>query len=73
MLLNREKLEDLMMDLEETVDYLEDMEDINNKNLIDLDHLVWQLKIDQMFTPELEKWLEYYSKYHKYNEVDDYE
>lgn len=52
-------------DLIETIqNYQESLEELEIANGIrDIDNFIWKLKLENLYTPELEKFLEHYMRY----------
>ena len=46
-------------------------ENINDQNLIDYDNLVWELKKDNLYTDEVETWLDRYMKFYNKKVVEE--
>ena len=47
------------------LDNLDDLVDEDeSKSIKDLDNFIWKLKVDNLYTPELEKFIEQYMKYY---------
>ena len=46
-------------------------ENINDKNLIDYESLVWELKKDNLYTDEVENWLDRYMKFYNKKVVEE--
>lgn len=57
-----EKLDRHYDKLNEIDEYIE--ENINDQNLIDYESLVWELKKDNLYTDEVETWLDRYMKFY---------
>ena len=46
-------------------------ENINDQNLIDYESLVWELKKDNLYTDEVETWLDKYMKFYNKKVVEE--
>ena len=46
-------------------------ENINDQNLIDYESLVWELKKDNLYTDEVENWLDRYMKFYNKKVVEE--
>lgn len=46
-------------------------ENINDQNLIDYESLVWELKKDNLYTDEVETWLDRYMKFYNKKVVEE--
>lgn len=46
-------------------------ENINDQNLIDYESLVWELKKDNLYTDEVESWLDRYMKFYNKKVVEE--
>ena len=46
-------------------------ENINDQNLIDYESLVWELKKDNLYTDEVETWLDRYMKFYNKKAVEE--
>lgn len=46
-------------------------ENINDQNLIDYENLVWELKKDNLYTDEVETWLDRYMKFYNKKVVEE--
>ena len=46
-------------------------ENINDQNLIDYESLVWELKKDNLYTDEVEIWLDRYMKFYNKKVVEE--
>ena len=46
-------------------------ENINDQNLIDYESLVWELKKDNIYTDEVENWLDRYMKFYNKKVVEE--
>lgn len=46
-------------------------ENINDQNLIDYESLVWELKKDNLYTDEVESWLDRYMKFYNKQVVEE--
>lgn len=46
-------------------------ENINDQNLIDYESLVWELKKDNLYTNEVESWLDRYMKFYNKKVVEE--
>ena len=55
--------------LNEIDEYIE--ENINDQNLIDYESLVWELKKDNLYTDEVESWLDRYMKFYNKKVVEE--
>lgn len=55
--------------LNEIDEYIE--ENINDQNLIDYESLVWELKKDNLYTDEVETWLDRYMKFYNKKVVEE--
>ena len=64
-----EKLDRHYDKLNEIDEYIE--ENINDQNLIDYESLVWELKKDNLYTDEVESWLDRYMKFYNKKVVEE--
>ena len=64
-----EKLDRHYDKLNEIDEYIE--ENINDQNLIDYESLVWELKKDNLYTDEVETWLDRYMKFYNKKVVEE--
>ena len=64
-----EKLDRHYDKLNEIDEYIE--ENINDQNLIDYESLVWELKKDNLYTDEVETWLDRYMKFYNRKVVEE--
>ena len=64
-----EKLDRHYDKLNEIDEYIE--ENINDQNLIDYENLVWELKKDNLYTDEVETWLDRYMKFYNKKVVEE--
>ena len=64
-----EKLDRHYNKLNEIDEYIE--ENINDQNLIDYESLVWELKKDNLYTDEVETWLDRYMKFYNKKVVEE--
>ena len=64
-----EKLDRHYDKLNEIDEYIE--ENINDQNLIDYESLVWELKKDNLYTDEVENWLDRYMKFYNKKVVEE--
>ena len=64
-----EKLDRHYNKLNEIDEYIE--ENINDQNLIDYESLVWELKKDNLYTDEVESWLDRYMKFYNKKVVEE--
>lgn len=46
-------------------------ENINDQNLIDYENLVWELKKDNLYTDEIETWLDRYMKFYNKKVIEE--
>ena len=64
-----EKLDRHYDKLNEIDEYIE--ENINDQKLIDYESLVWELKKDNLYTDEVESWLDRYMKFYNKKVVEE--
>lgn len=64
-----EKLDSHYDKLNEIDEYIG--ENINDQNLIDYESLVWELKKDNLYTDEVESWLDRYMKFYNKKVVEE--
>ena len=64
-----EKLDRHYDKLNEIDEYIE--ENINDQKLIDYESLVWELKKDNLYTDEVETWLDRYMKFYNKKVVEE--
>ena len=60
-----QEIRDNLNNIDDVWDNLDDLVDEDeSKSIKDLDNFIWKLKVDNLYTPELEKFIEQYMKYY---------